>query len=481
MNDHPLNDHKLNDPPRSSAETDEEYFREGLYQQDSNTAHSTHADALHADALHADMLGREITPRDTARTELAQADTADAYPADTAYEEIKPTAADALGASSDSAVGQDGQLTDSTLEAETLYGSYQSIDSTYFNITNRHDSPVAGLTVLMDTTGQAIRSELHLYEDSSDAEQQEAIRQANVLIKNQFSSHYSDPDSQMLELRIFNTKQKYATLYVDLPERAQVAQRKGWNVQRLWPLAAALLLIPIGLFLGWWLISNLMSGSGFGLTGDATQSEGAAVVESADAETQGTLNLDPNQPILNLNEAQGEIVQGEVAQGEVVQGQVVQGQPVTDGSAQSSGNGAGTSVVQGSVQAGSSQATTGQTTTGQTSAAQNPAAPLEWVNPSEINENGLPTSTNANAAINRSSRVRVLDGLEIRVRSHPGPAVGTEKGIIQGGDEAIVVGGPYWTEGDWDTIVWWYLRFDDNTEGWVAANTSKLTLLEPIQ
>lgn len=440
----------MNEHPNSNTEADEAYFREGLYQDNRNDAPPAHADALHADAL-----GREITQRDTARIE-AHSDAA--YMAEQqATEETKPVLpSDALGAISDKAAAHVDELSALDLDTDTLYGSYQSIDSTYFNITNRHDSPVAGLAVLMDTTGQAIRSELHLYEDSTDAERQKAIRQANVLIKNQFSSHVSDPDSKLLELRIFDTRQKYATLYVDLPERAYASQRAGWNLQRLWPLAAAALLLLFGGLLVWWFLTNLSGGGG--LTEDATQGDATTAVESADGENQNTLNLDPNKPILDLNSAQPQADQT----------QVVVGAPVNDSSEQAaqSGDDGSQAAAQSSAQAGASQS----------------AAPqLEWINPSQVYENGLPSSVNANAAINRSSRVRVMQGLQIYLRSYPSPEAGTEKGVLTGGDEAIVVGGPYWTEGERDTIVWWYVRFDDDREGWVAANTSDLTLLEAVQ
>lgn len=454
----------MNDHPQPRAESDEEYFREGLHPQEPNDARSAHADALHADAL-----GREITQRDIARSETLRTDSlyAETLGLDTHFEDT-PQIRDAFVEESKPIDPQRAQhadakmaqsLTEPDLDAQTIYGSYQSIDSTYFNITNRHDAPVAGLTVLMDTTGQAIRSELHLYEDSSDAEKQEAIRQANGLIKNQFSSHFGDPDSQMLELRIFDTRQKYATLYVDLPERAQAAQGAGWNIQRLWPLLAAALLLLLGGLLAWWFLTNLRGTDT--IAGETTQSETAVGLESASDENQTTLNLDPNKPILDINSAQSQTDQG----------QVVVGQPVSDGSDQAAQSG----------DQGSTQTSTGQTSAEQSAAVQNSGPQLEWVNPSEVNENSLPTSVNANAAINRSSRVRVMEGLQIFLRSHPAPATGTEKGVLVGGDEAIVVGGPYWTEGENDTIVWWYVRVDENTEGWVAANTSTLTLLEPAQ
>jgi hypothetical protein len=51
---------------------------------------------------------------------------------------------------------------------------------------------------------------------------------------------------------------------------------------------------------------------------------------------------------------------------------------------------------------------------------------------------------------------------------------------MQGGEQATIINGPIWLEGNSDTIVWWYIRLDNGVEAWVAANTSELTLLEPV-
>lgn len=507
----------MSNHPSSQEEKDESYFSTSSFRRDPTDARSSHADALHADAL-----GREITPQDIARTEYSESAAAEStlLHAETDRGQVDnypPQYADEYsqddfrqddfrqGEFEQNAASQETRYAESSADAELagqsgdrLYGSHQPIGSTYFNITDANDGPVAGLTVLMDTRGQAIRSELYLDQDSSEADKQEAIRQANLLLKNQFSSSQSEFDNQMFELRIFETHQAYPTVYVDLPEPAQAAPSGGFlgggksvssghsgsgeasrggsfgrgalgsgplggsfstdglsaGVSRFWPLALAALTVLLGIWLVWWILSSFLGGGGFGLANNTAQ--GDITTEATSGENQAAADFDPNQPILNVASDQGDAVQGEVVQGQAAAGEADQGEVVQGQAAQGESNSATQNVVAQPVQ-------------------------LEWINPSEENRNGLPESIKANPNIGRSSRIRVLQGLQIMLRSHPGPAAGTEIGVMQDGDEGIIVGGPYYTEGDTDTIVWWYARLDSGAEAWVAANTSTLTLLEPAQ
>jgi len=54
-------------------------------------------------------------------------------------------------------------------------------------------------------------------------------------------------------------------------------------------------------------------------------------------------------------------------------------------------------------------------------------------------------------------------------------------GFLEDGATAVIVGGPTWLLGDSDTIVWWYVETTDGVTGWTPANTSQLTLLEPVE
>jgi hypothetical protein len=92
--------------------------------------------------------------------------------------------------------------------------------------------------------------------------------------------------------------------------------------------------------------------------------------------------------------------------------------------------------------------------------------------------NELPPSRNA-LPLDINQRVRIRAGLQVALRTEAGANAGEVLGAMQGGDEATIINGPIWLEGNSDTIVWWFVRLDDGTEAWVSANTSELTVLEP--
>jgi hypothetical protein len=97
------------------------------------------------------------------------------------------------------------------------------------------------------------------------------------------------------------------------------------------------------------------------------------------------------------------------------------------------------------------------------------------------NTNGLPPSTKANPRIEVGMTVRILPGYRSFIRTAPGPDGGKEVGLLEDGATAEVVGGPIWMPGNTDTIVWWYVEKADGMQGWTPANTSELTLLEPVE
>jgi hypothetical protein len=108
------------------------------------------------------------------------------------------------------------------------------------------------------------------------------------------------------------------------------------------------------------------------------------------------------------------------------------------------------------------------------------ATPTTDVTAPGIQTNGLPTSKLANPAIGVGGTVRIRDELRSFVRSEPGVESGEIVGYMEDGDTAVVIGGPTWLQGDSDTIVWWLVRLPDGLEGWTPANTSQLTLLDPV-
>lgn len=97
------------------------------------------------------------------------------------------------------------------------------------------------------------------------------------------------------------------------------------------------------------------------------------------------------------------------------------------------------------------------------------------------NTNGLPPSKMADARLAFGMTVRIRPGLRSFVRSEPGPEAGEAIGFLEDGATAKILGGPVWMQGREDTIVWWYVETENGLRGWTPANTSDLTLLEPIE
>lgn len=106
------------------------------------------------------------------------------------------------------------------------------------------------------------------------------------------------------------------------------------------------------------------------------------------------------------------------------------------------------------------------------------STPLE--EPRIFETNGLQASRNA-LTLDVGQRVRIRPGYQVALRTEPGATAGDVLGSMDGGTEAIIINGPVWLEGNSDTIVWWKIRLDNGSIAWVAANTSDLTLLEPVE
>lgn len=100
-------------------------------------------------------------------------------------------------------------------------------------------------------------------------------------------------------------------------------------------------------------------------------------------------------------------------------------------------------------------------------------------NPFPPQTNGLASSRNA-LDLRLGQRARIKPGYTLTLRSQPGAAAGEQVGFMQDGQPATLIGGPVWMPGLSDTIVWWYVRTDSGQEAWAPANTSELTLLEPV-
>lgn len=92
----------------------------------------------------------------------------------------------------------------------------------------------------------------------------------------------------------------------------------------------------------------------------------------------------------------------------------------------------------------------------------------------------LPPSVNARSDIAPGMRVRIVPGLSAYLLDQPDAVNGAQIGIVSDGQEMTVSEGPVMRRGTSDTIVWWYVVTDDGGAGWAPANTSELTLLEPV-
>lgn len=107
------------------------------------------------------------------------------------------------------------------------------------------------------------------------------------------------------------------------------------------------------------------------------------------------------------------------------------------------------------------------------------AAPAVAPGARTADTDALPTSRNARPDIRVGIRVQVVPTLQVALRTEPGIQSGTTIRAMSDQDRATVIGGPEYTRGESDTIVWWYLQLDTGEQAWAAANTSDRTLLIP--
>ena len=96
-----------------------------------------------------------------------------------------------------------------------------------------------------------------------------------------------------------------------------------------------------------------------------------------------------------------------------------------------------------------------------------------------VETNGLPPSRNA-IPMQVGDRIQLMPGYEITLRTQAGAQAGAVVANLQNANRMTILNGPIWLQGNSDTIVWWYVRLDDGAEGWAPANTSELTVLQPL-
>ncbi|MEZ4659818.1 MAG: hypothetical protein R2911_19865 [Caldilineaceae bacterium] len=297
------------------------------------------------------------------------------------------------------------QLTSrSQLAQESLHSRVKAIGATYYNITNVEGWPIAGLLVLLDSGGHAVRAELHFADGIDEQQQDVALRQGKSLLQRRYARTMSNTST--LELRVLETYQYKESLQIQLPISIANDAESYFNWAH-WPYWAAGAALLFALIAGIFTLPTLLRSTSAPEVLEVTPAVGQNA-QSADSQAA------PSEP---------------AAEAAVV-----------------------------------------------------PAVQPEiHVDPFVAQTNNLPTSTNANPNLAVGTRVRIRPTYALSLRSEPGATAGRELGHMQDEAQALIIGGPYWLEGNSDTIVWWYVRLDNGTEAWAAANTSELTLLEPVQ
>ncbi|MBV7330871.1 hypothetical protein KFU94_22030 [Chloroflexi bacterium TSY] len=284
---------------------------------------------------------------------------------------------------------------------------FQPIHATYFNIVSNQGWPIGGLLILLDSTNQPVRAELHLYEDVGEQAHETAIRHAIQLLRKRFAQEPEGSISE-LDLRVMGIYEQRETIQVQLP----VGRIQDTTPSRSLPLSLPTTAMATALLL--FLVSGIWAALVFFRSSD--------IGNSLDA-TAGADSI-PETPIDN------------------------------------------------------SPATVSTTASQENNSVSNVEA--DPIDPAFPQTNNLPVSRLANAALEVGRRVRIRPSFTLTLRSQPGASAGEEKGYMQDQQEATIIGGPYWTRGDSDTIVWWYVRLDSGLEAWAAANTSQFMLLEPV-
>ena len=256
------------------------------------------------------------------------------------------------------------------------HADLQGIRADYYNLTDLQGQPLAGLLVLMDRRGRAVRAEIHMNNNIADSLYEIALRQSLRLIEDRYKS---DRPVRLYPLRMQLNSDPLSVQPRGAAPGPGIAPAPASGSPLL--LVGAFLLLISALFSGWFLNDWL--------SGDLAQSNAPAGIALGSA----------------------------------------------------SGN-ANTFVL-------------------------------------IAETNGLPPSRNA-IPMNVGDRIRLLPEYKISLRSEAGAQAGDIVSNLQDANHMTILNGPVWLEGNTDTIVWWYVRVDNGAEGWVPANTSELTLLEPL-
>lgn len=313
-----------------------------------------------------------------------------------------------------------------------------AITADYYNLTESDGWPIAGLVVLLDRHHRPVRAEVHLYDNTMGRRQDDALNNANNLLIQKYRS-LTDEDSK-LPLRVMRTRQELDTLSVQLdvdpapaPVKSDTFVKPAWfspatGIAALTVVVIATLLVTIAV-----LIQRNSSDIG-NVSASAPGLEMAAVGQGGALPYYGDELLlagimDPPQQAAVVTESQA----------------------ITESAAEP---------------------------------AALPVQPVEhtviadYINPYPPQTNDLPASTVAYPfALQDGAQVAVG---HLAVQSQPDPDPTHSIAWKEQGSVVQLIGGPVWKSGDSDTIVWWYVRTDDDKEGWMAANGSTVQFLAPL-
>ena len=129
------------------------------------------------------------------------------------------------------------------------------ITSHYFDITDIESWPIAGLLVLLDGQGQPVRAELHLYDTLQPHVQEAAIRQARLVLQEQYLGGAPVP------VRILETFQVREEMQVHLPPlgaRPLGVRTLPWQIPSRGILGSA----AVGVIVLIWILIALLGSGG---------------------------------------------------------------------------------------------------------------------------------------------------------------------------------------------------------------------------
>ncbi len=330
-----------------------------------------------------------------------------------------------------------GASTEASLLADAASLS-PAITADYYNLTESDGWPIAGLVVLLDRHHRPVRAEVHLYDNTMGRRQDDALNNANLLLIQRYRS--LTEEASKLPLRVMRTRQELDTLQVQLdidtaptPAQPETSRSFNWFSPATGIVTATVVII-----------AALLATIAFLIQRNANPVERVPATEPAVVQTAEIGGTDlpyygDELQIVDSSPSQQQITVAEETQATTEAGEVPAPPPAL-------------------------AATTPVTS--------------DYVNPYPPQTNDLPVSRVAHTfALQDKAQIAVG---HLAVQSEPDPDPTFSVAWKEQGTTVQLIGGPIWKSGDTDTIVWWYVRTDDNEEGWMASNGSTIRFLVPL-